>query len=112
MPALDPRQQDSSIPSKYDEEILRDLFTDAPANHDILWDNIQPEEAAYIRRALIQAHKLRQSHADPGDAYLQGIAITLEAERRRHAKVRHLLKNRKSALTVEYDDGVDRQPAV
>lgn len=79
------------IVPRYDEELLRDLFFGAPRNHDDYWRNIQPEEAAYIRKAMVHAQKLRDMHFDPGDAYLHGIAMTLEAERRARSDITSLL---------------------
>ncbi len=42
-----------------------------------VWAGITAREAAFVRQALIRAQALRLIHADPGDAYLQGVADTI-----------------------------------
>ena len=50
------------------------------SSHDKRWDALGPEDALWVRQALVRAQELRTSDADPGDAYLEGRLATLAGE--------------------------------
>jgi hypothetical protein len=66
---------------RFDEKTFNTLFDCTAATHNELWRTILPSEAAFVRRAVIRAQEIRESSLDAGDAFLQGIAITLAADR-------------------------------
>lgn len=78
VPAKSPTE---SNVSRFSPEIIDALFRPDHDIHNQLWEGILPSEAALIRRAIVRAQEIRVSQADPGDAYLQGIAIILAADR-------------------------------
>lgn len=69
------------IRSRFSPDILALLFEADAETHDSVWASIQPDEAAFVRRGVLHAQQLREQAVDPGDAYLQGMAVTLAAQR-------------------------------
>jgi hypothetical protein len=63
------------------EHEITELFDISEPANDARWRNIIPSESAIVRQGIVAAQKLRQSHEDPGEAFLRGLAIGLTASR-------------------------------
>jgi hypothetical protein len=71
----------NQVVSGYGKRLLELLRNRLQKPHEELWDNITPDEAPFVRDALVKAQERRSTNADPGDTLLEGYALGLEARR-------------------------------
>ena len=70
-------------------------FSPHAPSEDATWSNLGSEQGPMVKHALQLADELRSGHADPGDAYLAGIALAYAAfgeQLKREAFLRQMMQ--------------------